>query len=83
MEKEEKKKKMLEYLQQLQDKMLEKKAALLERAEEFQVIGFKHKKITTGDEEGQQPFKKAREKQPEKYHRGATVKMGGTNLSKL
>ena len=35
MEKEEKKKKILEYLQQLQDKMLEKKAALLERAEEF------------------------------------------------
>ena len=56
--------------------MLEKEAALLERAEESQIIGSKYKEVTTGDEEGQQPSKKARKKQPEKYHGGAAVKMG-------
>ena len=57
--------------------MLEEEAALLEEAEGSQVIGSKCKKIAIGDEEEQWPSKKAREKQPEKYHRGAAVKMGG------
>jgi len=48
----------------------------LEGAEEFQIAGSKHKEVTTGDEKGQWPFKKARGKQPGKYHRGATLKMG-------
>jgi len=51
----------------------------LEGAEEFQVVGFKHKEVATGDEEMQWPSKKARGKQPEKYHGGAAVKMGGAN----
>ena len=33
--------------------MLEEEAALLEGAEEFQVIGSKCKKVATGDKEGQ------------------------------
>ena len=41
-------------------------------------MGSKCKKVATGDEEEQQLFKKAREKQLGKYRRGAAVKMGGT-----
>ena len=48
--KNKKKKRTLEYLQQLWDKVLEEKTALLERAEGFQVTGFKCKEIATGDE---------------------------------
>jgi len=78
-EEEERKKRTMEYLQQLWDEVLEKEAALLEGAEGSQVAGSKHKEIATGDEEVQQPSKKARRKQPEKYCGGATVKMGGAN----
>jgi len=60
--------------------VLEEKAALLEGAEGFQVTGSKCKEVAARDEEGQRPFKKARRKQLEKYHGGATVKMGGANL---
>ena len=67
---------MMEYLQQLQDEVLEKEAALLERAKESQVVGSKCKEIATGDKKKQWPSKKARGK----YHGGATVKMGGANL---
>ena len=67
--------KIVKYLQQLWDKVLEKKAALLERAEEFQVAGSKCKKVATGDKKGQRPSKKARGR----YRRGAAVKMGGSN----
>ena len=56
------KKKKLEYIQQLWNKMLEEEATLLEGAEESQVTGSKCKEITTGDEERQQPSKKARVK---------------------
>jgi len=59
--------------------VLEEEAALLEGAEESQVIGSKCKEVATGDKEGQQPFKKARGKQPGKYCGGATAKMGGSN----
>jgi len=62
--------------------VLEEEAALLEGAEGSQVTGSKHKEITTGNEEEQWSSKKARGKQPEKYHRGATVKMGGSNPCK-
>ena len=68
----------MEYLQQLRDEVLEEEAALLEGAEGSQIMGSKHKEVTAGDEEVQQPFKKARGKQLEKYRSGATVKMGGT-----
>ena len=73
-EEEERKKRTVEYLQRLQDEVLEKEAALLEGAEESQVMGSKCKEIATGDEEGQWPSKKARGK----YHGGAAVKMGGS-----
>jgi len=63
---------MMEYLQQLWDEVLEEEATLLERAEEFQVMGSKHKEIAARDKEEQQTSKKARGK----YHRDTAVKMG-------
>jgi len=73
---EEGKKRMREYLQRLQDKMLEEEATLLERTEGFQVMGSKCKEITTRDKEEQWPSKKARGKQPEKYCRGPQSRWG-------
>ena len=61
-EEEERKKKTMEYLQRLRDKVLEEEAALLEGAEGSQVTGSKHKEVAAGDEEEQWPSKKAREK---------------------
>jgi len=78
-EEEERKRRMVEYLQQLQDKVLEEEAALLEGAKESQVVGSKCKEIAARDEEGQQPSKKSRGKQPGKYHGGAAVKIGSSN----
>jgi len=43
--------------------MLEEEAALLEGAERFQIVESKHKEIAAGDEEGQWPSKKAKERQ--------------------
>ena len=76
-EEEERKKRTREYSQQLRDKVLEEEAALLEGAEESQVVGSKCKEVTAGDGEEQQPSKKARGRQPGKHHRDAAVKMGG------
>jgi len=59
--------------------VLEEEATLLEEAEGSQVAESKQKEVAVGDEEGQRPSKKAREKQLGKYHRGAAVKMGGSN----
>jgi len=59
--------------------VLEEEAALLEGAEGSQVTGSKRKEVTVGDEEVQRPSKKARGKQPGKYCRDATVKMGSAN----
>jgi len=73
------KKKKLEYIQQLWDKVLEKEAAILEGAEGFQVVGSKHKEVATRDKEGQWPSKKAKGKQQGKYCEDATVKMGNAN----
>ena len=70
----------MEYLQRLQDEVLEEEAALLEGAEESQIMGSKCKEIAAGDEEVQWPSKKARGKQPGKYRRGAVVKIEGANL---
>ena len=78
-EEEERKKRTVEYLQRLWDEVLEEEAALLEGAERSQVAGSKRKEVATGDEEEQQPPKKVRGKQLEKYHRGAAVKMGSSN----
>jgi len=44
-----------------------------------QVTGSKHKEVAAGDEEVQQPSKKAREKQSGKYCGDAIVKMGSAN----
>jgi len=49
----------MEYLQQLQDEVLEEEATLLEEAEGSQIAGSKHKEVATGDEEVQQLSKKA------------------------
>ena len=68
---------MMEYLQRLQDKVLEEEAALLEGTEEYQITGSKWKEVTARDKE-QWPSKKARKK----YYGGATVKMGGANPCK-
>jgi len=78
-EEEERKRRTMEYLQQLQNEVLEEEAALLEEAEGSQVTGSKRKEVTARDKERQWPSKKARGKQPEKYCRGAAVKMGGSN----
>ena len=75
-EEEERKKRTMEYLQLLQDEVLEKEATLLEGAEGSQVMGSKRKEVATRNKEMQWPSKKARGKQPEKYHGGAAVKMG-------
>ena len=72
---EEKKKRIMEYLQQLWDKVLEEEATLLEGAKGSQVTGSKYKKVAAGDKERQRLSKKAREK----YRRGAIVKMGGSH----
>ena len=72
---EEEKKKQIEYIQQLQDKVLVKNSILLEDTEGFQIIRSKHKKTTSEDEERRQFSKKAKEKQPGKYHKDAGIKM--------
>ena len=63
MEEEERKRRTMEYLQRLQDEVLEEEATLLEGAEGSQVTGSKCKEVATGDEEVQWPSKKARGKQ--------------------
>jgi len=75
-EEEERKRRTIKYLQQLQDEVLKEEAALLEETEGSQVVGSKHKEVAARDEEVQQPSKKARGKQLGKYCRSATVKMG-------
>jgi len=50
---EEKKKKQLEYLQQLQDKVLAEDTTLLENAERSQVMRSKCKEVASRDEKGQ------------------------------
>jgi len=60
--------------------VLEEEAILLEGAEGSQVMGSKHKEVATRDKKGQQLSKKAKEKQPEKYCGGVTIKMEGANL---
>ena len=81
-EEEERKKRTMEYLQRLQDEVLEEEAALLEGAEGSQVTGSKCKEVATEGEEEQWPSKKARGKQLGKYRGGAAVKMGGSNPCK-
>jgi len=78
-EEEEKKERTLEYLQQLQNKVLEEEAALLEGTEGSQVMGSKHKEVISRNKEEQQLFKKARGKQSGKYHGSIVVKMKSVN----
>ena len=51
-EEEERKKRMMEYLQWLQDEVLEEEATLLEGTEGSQVMGSKHKEVAARDEKG-------------------------------
>ena len=53
MKEKEKKKRTLEYFQQLQNKVLEEEAALLEDTERFQVVGSKCKEVASRDKERQ------------------------------
>ena len=57
------KKKKLEYIQQLQDKVIVENTTLLEGSEGSQVAGSKHKEVTSENEKGYQPLKKAKERQ--------------------
>ena len=59
--------------------MLVKDAALLKGTERFQVMGSKCKKVASSGEERQQPSKKARGKQLEKYYRSIAVKIVDAN----
>jgi len=59
--------------------MLEKEAALLEGAKKSLVTESKCKEVAAGDKKVQWPSKKAKGKQPEKYHRSAAVKIGSAN----
>ena len=49
MEEKERKKRIIEYLQRLQDKVLEEEAALLEGIQGSQITGSKCKEIATRD----------------------------------
>ena len=81
--KEKEKKKWLEYLKQLWNKILAKNATLLGDTKTFQIIGSKRKKVTTifsEDEAGQWLSKRIKGKQSGKYHRNVAVKIGGVHL---
>ena len=52
-EEKKRKKRMIEYLQRLQDEMLEEEATLLEEAERSQVVGSKYKEIAARDKKEQ------------------------------
>ena len=58
----EEKKKKLEYIQQLQDKVIVEDAVLLEGSKESQVIRSKCKEVIFKDKEGYWPLKKAKER---------------------
>jgi len=77
---EEKMKKRLEYIQQLQDELLVNNAALLESVKGFQVIRSKCKEVTLEDKRECWPSKKAKEKQPARYCGDVGVKMGVLTL---
>ena len=62
-----KKKRTLEYLQQLQDEILEEEATLLEGTEESQITGPKGKEAPLVTNTDCQPSKKTKGKQPAKY----------------
>ena len=78
-EEEERKRRMIEYLQRLWDEVLEEEATLLEGAKKSHDLGSKCKEVAAGDKKKQQHSKKARGEQPGKYCRGAAVKMEGAN----
>ena len=59
--------------------MLVEDTALLESAKRSQIIGSKHKEVASRDKEEQQPPKKAKEKQLEKYCGGAIIKIESAN----
>ena len=58
---------------------VKEETTLLKGVEGSQVIGSKCKKVATRDEEGQWSSKKARGKQPGKYHGDVSVKIRSTN----
>ena len=80
MKEEEEKRKRLEYICQLQDKVLVENTALLEGTKGSQIVESKHKEVASRDKKRQWLFKKVKGKQSEKYHEDAVVKIRSTNL---
>ena len=79
---EEKKKKQLEYIQQLQDKMLAENTTFLEGAKRSQIVRSKYKKVPLEDNIDHWPSKKTKEKQLVRYYRDIGIKIEGTNPCK-
>ena len=76
------KKRTLEYLQQLQDKVLEEEAIPLESTEESQIVRPKYKEAFLGNDADYQPSKKAKGKQPARYQGDTRIKLEGANPCK-
>ena len=71
---------MLEYIQQLWNKMLAEDVTLLKGAEKSQIIGSKCKKVSLRDNVNHQPSKKTKEKKLAKYCGDIGIKIERTNL---
>jgi len=67
---------MLEYLQQLWNEVLAVDTALLEDAEESQIVGSKCKEVTPGNNRDCWPSKRTKGKQLARYCRDIGIKMG-------
>jgi len=74
-------KEKLEYIQQLQDKVIAEDATFLESAEESQVTGSKCKEASPGDDADCQPSKtkKTKGKQPARYQGDMGIKLERAN----
>ena len=75
-----KKKRTLEYIQQLWDKMLAEDATLLEDTERSKVMGSKYKEVPLEEDIDCWPSKKAKGKQLARYHKDIRIKMESANL---
>jgi len=80
---EKEKRKWLEYLKKLQDKVLAEDAILMAGTKNSQIVGAKYKEVVNiflEDKMELQPSKKTKEKQLRKYYGNTVIKMGGDNL---
>ena len=81
-EEEERKRRTVEYLQRLQNKVIVENAVLLEGAEGSQVMGSKCKETPPEDNADYWPSKKAKRKQPARYRGDVRIKLEGLILVK-